>query len=164
MSNSLTNDIRIWMDSIGATREGHTGSDHVKWTLPNGRSYFTSLTPSDMRALKNIKAETRRILGISAEGGKKAASYSHKAEGSGFSIEAAKREQQHSAAIREITARATANVYRIDSLLIEAQRRRDVAGARNLIEQFMANKATLERYYQPVPALTCKLAALENVA
>lgn len=160
--SSLTNEIRLYLESIGAVRNGHTGSDHVKWTLPNGRPYYTSLTPSDSRALKNIKSETRRILGLSAEGGKKAASYSHKVETSGFSIEAAKREQQHSAAVREITMRATANVIRLDALLIEAQRRRDVAGARPMVEQLLANVATLRRYYQPVPELTCKLAALQG--
>jgi hypothetical protein len=163
MSN-LSREVEEYMASIGAVREGHTGGDHIRYRLPNGKPYFTSLTPSDSRALRNIRSETRRILGISSEGGKKAASYGRKVETSGFSIEAAKREQQHSAAIREITARATANVIRIDSLLIEAQRRRDVPGARNLIEQLMANKATLERYYQPMPTLTCKLAALQEVA
>jgi hypothetical protein len=145
------------MLSIGAVREGRlTGGDHVKYMLPNGRPYFTSLTPSDTRALKNIKAETRRMLGLSREGGKKAASYSRKAETSGFSIDAAKRDQQHSAAIREITTRATASIHRIDALLIEAQRNRDQREGERLVAQYLTHKATLERYYQPVPPLTCK--------
>lgn len=163
--SSLALEIEKYMTSIGAVKADRlTGGDHVKWILPNGRPYFSSLTPSDSRALKNIRSETRRMLGLTGEPGKKAASYSRKCEGSGFSIEQAKKDQQHSSAIREITTRATANVVRLDSLLIEAQRRRDVAGARNLIEQYMANKATLERYFQPVPELRCKLAALQEVA
>ena len=151
------------MASIGAERLGHSGGDHIKWSLPNGTTYFTGLTPSDSRALLNIKSDCRRILGLSAEGGKNAAKYSKKTETSGFSVEAAKRDQRQSAAVREVIARATANFVRIDALLIEAQRRRDVAGARNLIEQLMANKATLERYFQPVPELKCKMAALAGV-
>lgn len=152
------------MLSIGATREGHTGGDHIKWILPNNKPYFTSLTPSDRRALLNIKSEVRRILGLSSEPGKKAASYSNKIEVSGFSMETAKRDQQHSAAIREITTRATAAVHRIDALLIQAQRNRDQREGERLVEQYMSHKATLERYYQPVPELTCKSRAVMAVA
>jgi hypothetical protein len=144
------------MLSIGAVREGHTGSDHIRWTLPNGAPYFSSLTPSDNRVLKNIKSETRRMLGLTSEGGKKAASYSKKDACSGFSMEAVRKEQQHSAAIREITGRATAAIKRIDALLIEAQRNRDQREGERLIGQYMSHRATLERYYQPVPELTCK--------
>jgi len=96
------------------------------------------------------------MLGLTSEGGKKAATYSKATETSGFSIKAARREQRHNAAIREIITRCTAAIRRIDSQLIEAQRRRDVAGARNLIAQYTSNKETLERYFQPVPALTCR--------
>jgi hypothetical protein len=156
---SLSNDIQKYMASIGAERLGHTGSDHVKYRLPNGQFYFTGLTPSDQRALKNIKAETRRLCSLAPEAGKAAAKYSKSTETSGFSIEAAQRDQRHNAAIREIIVRCTAAIKRIDSLLIEAQRRRDVPGARNLIAQYTANKETLERYFQPVPVLTCKSAA-----
>lgn len=157
MTSSLNRDIALYMESIGAKREQRlTGGDHVKWILPNGKPYFSSLTPSDNRVLRNIKSETRRMLGLTSEGGKKAASYSKKDECSGFSIEAAKREQQHSAAIREITGRATAAIIRIDALLIEAQRNRDLREGERLVAQYLAHKATLERYYQPVPPLTCK--------
>lgn len=154
--SSLKQDIALYMESIGATCEGHTGGDHIKWTLPNGKPYFSSLSPSDIRVLRNIKSETRRMLGLAGEGGKKAASYSKKDACSGFSIEAARKEQQHSAAIREITGRATAAIIRIDALLIEAQRNRDQREGERLVAQYMANKATLERYFQPVPPLTCK--------
>jgi hypothetical protein len=154
--SSLQNEIKSYMESIGAVREGHTGGDHIRYTLPNGQPYYTSLTPSDQRVLKNIKSDTRRMLGLASEGGKKAATYSKATETSGFSIEAARRDQRHSTAIREIITRCTAAIYRIDSQLIEAQRRRDVAGARNLIAQYLSNKETLERYFQPVPELTCK--------
>lgn len=163
--SSLSNEISDYMLSIGAVREQRlTGGDHIKWILPNGKPYFSSLTPSDQRVLKNIKAETRRMLGMANEGGKKAASYSKKAECSGFSIEAAKREQQHSAAIREITGRATAAIIRIDALLIEAQRNRDQREGERLVAQYLTHKATLERYYQPVPPLTCKSSAAQAVA
>ncbi|MDR6794844.1 hypothetical protein J2X12_002855 [Pseudarthrobacter oxydans] len=161
---SLSNEIRDYMLSIGAVRHGHTGGDHIKWSLPNGQKYFTSLTPSDSRALLNIKSETRRMLGLTSEGGKKAASYSKKDACSGFSMEAVRKEQQHSAAIREITGRATAAIKRIDALLIEAQRNRDQREGEWLVEQYMAHKATLERYYQPVPALTCKSNAVMAMA
>lgn len=154
--SSLSNDIALYMDSIGARLQGHTGGDHIKWTLPNGAPYFTSLTPSDSRSLKNIKSDTRRMLGLASDGGKKAASYSKKVEAGGFSIAAAKRDQKHSAAIREITARSTAAVIRIDALLIEAQRNRDQREGERLVAQYLTHKATLERYYQPVPELTCK--------
>lgn len=162
--SSLQIEIRTYLESVGAVYHGHTGGDHIKWILPNQRPYFTSLTPSDTRALKNIKSEVRRILGLTSEGGKKAASYSNKIEVSGFSMETAKRDQQHSAAIREITTRATANIVRIDSQLIEAQRNRDQREGERLVEQYMANKATLERYYQPVPELTCKSRVALSVA
>lgn len=161
--SSLQKDISTYMASIGAERLGHSGGDHVKWSLPDGTTYFTGLTPSDSRALMNIKSDCRRILGLSAEGGKNAAKYSKKAETSGFSLEVAKRDQRHSAAVREVIARATANVRRLDALLIEAQRRRDVAGARGLIDQLFASIETLKRYYQPVPELKCKMAALAGV-
>ena len=158
--SSLSNEIERYMLSIGAVKADRlTGGDHVKWILPNGKPYFSSLTPSDSRALKNIRSETRRILGISGGDGKKAASYSRKCEGSGFSMETAKRDQQHSSAIREITTRATAAIYRIDALLIEAQRNRDQREGERLVAQFMTHKATLERYFQPVPPLTCKSSA-----
>lgn len=163
--SSLSNEVDRYMQSIGAKREPRlTGGDHVKWILPNGKPYFSSLTPSDQRVLKNIKSETRRMLGLTSEGGKKAASYSKKDACSGFSIEAAKRDQQHSAAIREITGRATAAIKRIDSLLIEAQRNRDQREGERLVAQYLTHKATLERYYQPVPALTCKSNAAQAVA
>jgi hypothetical protein len=162
--SSLTNEIRSYMLSIGAVREGHTGGDHVKYTLPNGQPYFTSLTPSDSRALKNIKSETRRMLGLTSEGGKKAASYSNKIVSSGFDMDVVRKEMQHSSAIREIVARNTALIYRLDALLIEAQRNRDQREGERLIEQYMAAKATLERYYQPVPELTCKSNAVMAVA
>lgn len=163
--SSLKNDVESYMKSIGAVREQRlTGGDHIKWVLPNKQPYFTSLTPSDSRSLKNIKSDTRRMLGLSNDGGKKAASYSNKTETSGFSIEAAKRDQQHSAAIREITARATAAVHHIDALLIEAQRNRDQREGERLVAQYMTHKATLERYYQPVPELTCKSNAVMAVA
>jgi len=162
--SSLSNEIEQYMASIGAIREGHTGSDHVKYVLPNGQPYFTSLTPSDNRVLKNIRSQTRRMLGISSEPGKKAASYSKKSECSGFSMETVRKEQQHSAAIREIVSRTTANIKRIDALLIEAQRNRDQREGERLVSQYMAAKATLERYYQPVPALTCKSNAVMAVA
>jgi hypothetical protein len=161
---SLTNEIRDYLLSIGATRHGHTGSDHIKWTLPNGQPYFTSLTPSDNRVLRNIKSETRRMLGLTSENGKKAASYSKKDACSGFSMEAVRKEQQQSAAIREIVARATANIKRLDALLIEAQRNRDQREGERLVGQYLANKATLERYYQPVPELQCKSNAVMAMA
>lgn len=165
MSSSLKQEIALYMESIGAVREPRlTGGDHIKWTLPNGKPYYSSLTPSDSRVLRNIKSETRRILGLSSDGGKKAASYSKKDACSGFSIEAAKRDQQHSAAIREITTRSTAAIHRIDALLIEAQRNRDQREGERLVAQYMAHKATLERYYQPVPELTCKSNAVMAVA
>ena len=164
MSSSLQNEIRQYLESVGAVYHGHTGGDHIRYTLPNGQSYFTSLTPSDHRVLRNIKSEVRRILGLTSEPGKKAASYSKKAECSGFSMETAKRDQQHSAAIREITGRSTAAIIRIDALLIEAQRNRDQREGERLVEQYMANKATLERYYQPVPELTCKSRVALSVA
>ena len=162
--SSLSNEIDSYMASIGAKREGHTGSDHIKWTLPNGQPYFSSLTPSDQRVLKNIRSQTRRMLGLTNEPGKKAASYSKKSDCSGFSMETVRKEQQHSAAIREITARATANIKRIDALLIEAQRNRDQREGERLVGQYMTNKATLERYFQPVPALTCKSNAVMAAA
>lgn len=153
------------MQSIGAVRQERlTGGDHIKWILPNGKPYFSSLTPSDHRVLLNIKSEVRRILGTSSEPGKKAASYSKKDLASGFSMETAKRDQQHSAAIREITTRATAAVIRIDSLLKVAQRNRDQREGERLVEQYMSHRATLERYYQPVPELTCKSNAVMAVA
>lgn len=164
MSGSLLREVKDYMASIGAACEGHTGGDHIKWTLPDGSAYYTALSPSDQRVLRNIKADCRRKLGLAHDGGKNAAKYSNKAEGSGFSIEAAKRDQRHSAAVREVITRATANVIRLDALLIEAQRRRDVAGARPLIEQLMASMETLKRYYQPIPELRCKLAAVTEAA
>ena len=161
---SMTNDIRDYMLSVGAVREGHTGSDHVKYVLPNGQPYFTGLTPSDSRTLKNVKSDVRRMLGLASEPGKKAASYSRLAKGSGFSMETAVRDQQHSSAIREIVARNTALIYRLDGLLIEAQRNRDQREGERLVGQYMAAKATLERYFQPVPELTCKSNAVMAVA
>lgn len=158
--SSLTNEIHSYMTSIGAVREGHTGGEHIKYRLPNGKPYFTSLSPSDRRVLKNIKSETRRMLGLNHEAGKKAASYSKATASSGFDMETVKREQQHSAAIREIVARCTANIVRIDGLLMEAQRKRDQHEGERLVEQYMANKATLERYFQPVPELRCKSMAV----
>jgi len=152
------------MLSIGAVREGHTGSDHIKWILPNGQPYFSSLTPSDNRVLRNIRSQTRRMLGLTSEPGKKAASYSNKINGSGFSMAAVRKEQQHSAAIREIVSRATANIKRIDALLIEAQRNRDQREGERLVGQYMTHKATLERYFQPVPPLTCKSNAVMAAA
>jgi hypothetical protein len=154
--SSLSQEIATYMKSIGAVREGHTGGDHIRYILPNGEKYHTSLTPSDSRVLRNIKAETRRKLGLTSEGGKKAATYSKATETSGFSIEAAQRDQRHNAAVREIIARCTANIYRIDSQLIEAQRRRDQKAGERLVAQYLTNKETLERYFQPVPELTCK--------
>jgi len=154
--SSLTREIDAYLTSIGAVRQGHTGSDHVKWLLPNGSPYFTGLTPSDRRVLKNIQSETRRMLGISNEGGKSAAKYSKASEGSGFSMEAARRENRQSAAVREVIGRCVANIRRIDALLIEAQRNRDQREGERLVAQYMSNKETLERYHQPVPALTCK--------
>jgi hypothetical protein len=162
--SSLKNDIRDFMTSVGAVCEGHTGSDHVKYVLPNGQPYFTGLTPSDRRALNNVKSDVRRMLGLGSEPGKKAASYSRLAKGSGFSMESAKRDQQHSSAIREITTRATAAIYRIDAQLLEAQRNRNQREGERLVEQYMAAKATLERYFQPVPELTCKSSAVMAVA
>jgi len=158
MSNSLKSDIKQYMESIGAVCEGHTGGDHVKYTLPNGQPYYTGLTPSDNRVLRNIKSDVRRILGLTSEGGKKAATYSKATEVSGYSTEAAKREQRSNAAIREVVGRCTAAIIRIDSLLIEAQRNRDHKTGERLVAQYLANKETLERYFQPVPALTCKSA------
>ncbi len=163
--SSLANEIQIFMTSVGAVRSDKlTGGDHIKWTLPNGNAYFTSLSPSDHRVLKNIRSEVNRILGTRTEGGKKAASYSKKVEHGGFSMETAKRDQQHSAAIREITGRATASIIRIDSLLKVAQRNRDQREGERLVEQYMSHRATLERYYQPVPELTCKSRVAQQVA
>lgn len=161
--SSLSQEVATYMKSIGAIRVGHTGSDHVKYILPNGEPYFTGLTPSDGRVLKNIKAETRRKLGLTSEGGKKAATYSKATETSGFSIETAQREQRTNAAIREIITRCTAAVKRIDSQLIEAQRNRDHKTAERLVAQYMTAKETLERYFQPVPPLTCKSHAAAGV-
>jgi len=154
--SSLASEIDDYMISIGARFDSITGGDHKKYILPNGAPYFTGLTPSDSRVLKNIKAETRRMLGLTSEGGKKAATYSKATETSGFSIEAARREQRQSAAVREIIARCTAAVIRIDSQLIEAQRKRDHKAGERLVAQYMTARETLERYFQPVPALTCK--------
>ncbi|MBT2587913.1 hypothetical protein [Arthrobacter sp. ISL-95] len=144
-------------------REGLTGGDHVKWTLPNGRTYFTGLTPSDTRVLKNIKAETRRMLGLASDG-TKAAKYSKATETSGFSIEAARAEQRRNTAIRQVIGRCNANILRIDAQLTIAQRNRDQREGERLVAQYMSNKETLERYHQPVPALTCKSQAAMAVA
>lgn len=162
--SSLSKDIDAYLTSIGAVREGLTGGDHVKWILPNGAPYFTGLTPSDSRALRNIKAETRRMLGLASDG-TKAAKYSKATETSGFSIEAARREQRQSTAIRQVIGRCHANILRIDAQLVIAQRKRDHREGERLVAQYMSNKETLERYHQPVPELTCKSrVAVEAVA
>ena len=158
MTSSLSRDINQYLESIGAVREGLTGGDHVKWILPNGQPYFTGLTPSDTRALKNIKAETRRMLGLASDG-TKAAKYSRATETSGFSIEAARAEQRRNTAIRQVIGRCNANILRIDAQLTIAQRNRDHREGERLVAQYMSNKETLERYHQPVPLLTCKSSA-----
>lgn len=38
----------------------HTGGSHLKWTAPSGKFFFTSMTPSDHRAIKNIKRDLSR--------------------------------------------------------------------------------------------------------
>lgn len=35
---------------------------HLRLRLPNGRSVFTSSTPSDRRTLMNLRSEVRRTL------------------------------------------------------------------------------------------------------
>lgn len=161
--SSLSKDIDAYLTSIGAVRDGLTGGDHVKWILPNGQPYFTGLSPSDTRALKNIKAETRRMLGLSSDG-TKAAKYSKATETSGFSIEAAQREQRQSKAIREVIGRCNANIHRIDAQLMVAQRNRDQREGERLVAQYMSNAETLRRYHQPVPELACKSQAALAVA
>lgn len=36
-----------------------TNGGHVKWQSPMGRFFFSAQTPSDIRALKNIKRDLR---------------------------------------------------------------------------------------------------------
>lgn len=38
-----------------------TGSDHIRLKAPNGSNAFTSNTPSDRRAVHNLRAELRRL-------------------------------------------------------------------------------------------------------
>ena len=35
-------------------------NNHLKWVAPSGFVYFSSVTPSDGRAIKNIKSDLRR--------------------------------------------------------------------------------------------------------
>jgi hypothetical protein len=42
----------------------HTGGNHFRLTLPNGRSVFAPATPSDCRSLRNVRAEVRRALRV----------------------------------------------------------------------------------------------------
>lgn len=48
------------MEKQGWTVE-HMNSDHLRWYPPDGRDpVFSGSTPSDWRALRNIKAKLRR--------------------------------------------------------------------------------------------------------
>lgn len=38
-----------------------TSGGHLKWKAPSGKVMFTAATPSDCRAIKNIKAWIRKI-------------------------------------------------------------------------------------------------------
>ena len=51
-----------------ATQQGYIvtvrNNGHLKWTAPNGYVYFSARTPSDHRALKNIRASLVRHGGL----------------------------------------------------------------------------------------------------
>lgn len=54
-----------WRDLIAeATRQGWqielTGSNHLRWRSPEGKPVFSASTPSDHRAIKNIRSMLRR--------------------------------------------------------------------------------------------------------
>lgn len=38
-----------------------TNGGHLKWTAPKGGFIYTALTPSDRRAVKNIRAMMKRV-------------------------------------------------------------------------------------------------------
>jgi predicted RNA binding protein YcfA (HicA-like mRNA interferase family) len=37
----------------------HSKGGHIKWVAPNGKIVFTSATPSDNRAIKNIQSNLK---------------------------------------------------------------------------------------------------------
>jgi hypothetical protein len=40
----------------------YTGKQHIRIVLPNGRSVFTSGTPSDVRIVRKVRARVRRAM------------------------------------------------------------------------------------------------------
>jgi hypothetical protein len=61
MGNGTPKDLRVLMEE--AQSQGwnisKTNGGHFKWVSPLGRFFFTAQTPSDHRALKNIKRDLR---------------------------------------------------------------------------------------------------------
>lgn len=61
MSNGTPKDLRVLMEA--AQSQGwnisKTNGGHFKWVSPLGRFFFSAQTPSDYRALKNIKRDLR---------------------------------------------------------------------------------------------------------
>jgi hypothetical protein len=41
-----------------------TGGEHIRLRLPNGESVFCGSTPSDQRALMNLRATVRRKMSV----------------------------------------------------------------------------------------------------
>jgi hypothetical protein len=59
--NGVPKDLKVLMDD--ATSQGwvitKTNGGHFKWLSPLGMFFFSAQTPSDHRALKNIKRDLR---------------------------------------------------------------------------------------------------------
>lgn len=60
-TNGVPKDLKVLMDQ--ATTQGwvitKTNGGHFKWVSPIGKFFFSAQTPSDHRALQNVKKDLR---------------------------------------------------------------------------------------------------------
>lgn len=120
-------DVRRMIEMLkgeGWVDEGLTGENHpmLRWPA-TGEVLTMPLTPSDHRSLKNALAHARRVSGVRPEP-HKSPSFKKGGMGSGFDLDAAKREAESR---RHHADRLSRELTDIENRIIDLNPRRDRA-------------------------------------
>lgn len=149
--NSQAREVLRIAEALGFTVDGRDGSGHIRLRHSNGQVTSVPATPSEYRGLRNAQLVLERIAGKRLPRTKRG--HSHKAfRPSGFSIEAAHREQQRWHAIcgddvAALTAERAALVERCQQL---AQRRHNLRAIPPLLSRIASIETRLLDLHQPV--------------
>lgn len=147
----VARDMRQIAEALGFTFDGFDGNGHQRFRHPNGAVASIPATPSEYRGLRNVQLLLERLAGRKLPRVNKRRS--HKAvRPSGFSIEAAQREQRqrdglHGKDVDTLTSERADLIARCHRL---AQRRGELRAIPPLLARIEAIEHRLLHLHQPV--------------